>query len=110
MKPLIGIWFVLVCCSFGIGLLVFDSINRAETSDSHPVVRQSGCEYEVWIDEKTGHRFLVATRKWNIGGVGVCLIPDVDGLGCPVEEEAVPDPAFADNVILESTAGWKDIQ
>lgn len=104
MKYLVGIWFIIFCCSFGTGLLIFDSIKRTEKAVSATASRPSGCEYEVWTDDSSGHRFLVVTRKWNIGGVGVCLIPERE------EENDCPAPALAEKVTLESTAGWKEIR
>lgn len=104
MKNMTGVWFILVCCAFAVGLIVFDSTRRGQKEIAAISTRSSGCEYEVWTDEKTGYRFLVATRKWNIGGVGVFLIPDRE------EENDCAAPALAEKVILESTVGWKEIQ
>ena len=94
--------FAAVCCFFGAGLIAFDSFVGG---DGHAVTKKPQAKYvhcEVWTDEKTGHRFLVAIRKWDIGGVGVCLIPDFKKED---DEEHIEVPHPRD---LESTAGWKE--
>jgi len=101
MKSLVGIWFVIVCCMFGTGLLIFDSIQRGEKTS--PCRTPSQCSFETWIDEATGNRFIIVVPRWK-DGVGICLIPEREA------ENDCPAPALAEKVILESTVGWKEIQ